>query len=424
MIRALALVAVIVAFPLQSSTSARDQLDELRRQAHAAHQAGDKNGYLQAALKVQQLLNNAPLAIESVARGYTEAGDSSHALASLTQFADMGEVDKSLVDGSDKIFTSLVPSPGYKEILDRFARNSTPVSNAETAFSLPDAGLIAEDIDYDPATKSFLVTSVLEDKIIRLNFSGEATDFAHSPRHWPMLAIKIDAARHLVWATEVALDGFTSVPKADWGHSAVLCFDLSSGKLLQRVEGPAKSALGDMVLAQNGDPIVSDGDGGGVYRLSRGALTLINGTDFISPQTPAALPDPNHVLVPDYLRGIGILDLRNGHVDWVNHEQPRNIALNGVDGLYFDRGSLLLTQNGTSPERVVRVQLDASLTRVLSTQIIERATPNVGDPTHGVVIGNNFYYIANSGWSELDDHGDVKPGSRLTPARIMRFKLR
>jgi hypothetical protein len=424
MIRALAVVALVAASAPQPLSNARDQLAQYRRQAHAARESGDKDGYLEAALKARDLLNNAPLAIESVARAYNEAGNSSQALASLTQFAEMGEVDTAMLNGSDKIFTSIAGSPGYKSILDRFVRNSAPVSSAEPALRLSDAGLVAEDIDYDPGSKSFLITSILEKKIVRVAASGAANDFAHSPHQWPMLAIKIDSLRHLVWATEVALDGFTAAPKLDWGRSAVLCFDLASGKLLQRVEGPSTSALGDMVLAQNGDPILSDGNGGGIYRLSHGALTLINGSDFISPQTPAALPDPNRILVPDYLRGIAILDLRNGHVQWLNHNQPPAVALNGADGLYFHRGSLLLTQNGTSPERVIRLQLDPSLSRILSTQIIERAAPTPGDPTHGVVVGDRFYYIANSGWSELDDHGDIKPGARLTSARIMRFQLR
>jgi hypothetical protein len=73
---------------------------------------------------------------------------------------------------------------------------------------------------------------------------------------------------------------------------------------------------------------------------------------------------------------------------------------------------------------VIRLRLDASLTRVVSSEIIERSTPTLGDPTHGVLVGNEFYYIANSGWSELDDHGDLKPGSKFTSARIMRFTAR
>ena len=130
------------------------------------------------------------------------------------------------------------------------------------------------------------------------------------------------------------------------------------------------------------------------------------------------------MLVPDYLRGVGVLDLDTGAVRWIAENGPGRTALNGVDGLYVRGKSLFLVQNGTSPERVLRLGLDPTLRQVVSTEIIERATPTLGDPTHGVFVGNHFYYIANSGWSELDDHGDLKPGSKLTPARIMRFQVR
>lgn len=98
-------------------------------------------------------------------------------------------------------------------------------------------------------------------------------------------------------------------------------------------------------------------------------------------------------------------------------------ALNGIDGLYFDRGRLIAVQNGTSPERVVAFTLDASLTRVESETVIERSTDTLGDPTHGVVIDNDFYYIANSGWDIIDDNGNLKAGAKASPPRIMRAQL-
>jgi len=423
MIRMISIAAILL-FASDSVTNARDELAALRKQAHAAREAGDLSGYLQGTLKVRTLLNNYPSAILSVARAYMEAGDSEKALDALTEFADLGQMDDGMIDGSNKTFAPLADSPRYKAVLEKFAQNKMPASTAETAFSLSDPGLVAEDIDFDPASKSFLITSVLEKKIVRVSESGAATDFAQSPSHWPMLAIKIDAARKLVWATEVALDGFTAAPKADWGRSAVLCFDYATGKLLRRVEGPAGAALADVVLAPNGDLILSDGEKGGVYRLRNGNLQLMDGTDFISPQTAAMLPDGKRVFVPDYLRGIGILDLDSGSLKWLVQQATPGAALNGVDGLYFHRGSLFVTQNGTSPERVVRLKLDPSFSRIVSSEIIERNTPTLGDPTHGAFVGDDFYYIANSGWSELDDHGNLKPGSKLTAAHIMRFKTR
>jgi hypothetical protein len=407
----------------QDAPSAVEELAQLQKQAHAAHVAGDKRGYLDAALQVRTLLNNAPDAVEATARAYAEAGDNEQALAALHEFAAMGQADDTMLAGNDKAFVALHDLPEYRAILDRFRQNKTAVARSEMAFTLTDPGLIPEDIAFDPTSKTFLITSVLEKKIVRVSPSGQVTAYASSPSRWPMLAIKVDAKRNRVWATEVALDGFNIAPKGDWGKSAVLCFELQTGKLLNRIEGPPHTALGDMALTDAGVPIVSDGELGGVYKIEDGRLVLIDGKDFISPQTPAVLPGGNFVAVPDYARGIGVLDLKDGSLRWLNHEGGAKVALNGVDGLYYFDGALILTQNGTSPERVVRMKLDRSLENVVSEEIIERATSTLGDPTHGVVIGDWFYYIANSGWNVLDEHGDVKAGEKLSPGLVMRFRL-
>ena len=98
-------------------------------------------------------------------------------------------------------------------------------------------------------------------------------------------------------------------------------------------------------------------------------------------------------------------------------------ALSGIDGLYAVGNALIATQNGTSPERVVRFALNPRQTRVLSESSIERATATLGDPTHGVVVGAFFYYIANSGWDSLDEHGVVREHKTLTAPSIMRARL-
>jgi hypothetical protein len=168
---------------------------------------------------------------------------------------------------------------------------------------------------------------------------------------------------------------------------------------------------------------VSDGDGGGVYRLAASGTMLerLDHGDFISPQTPAMHPDGRHIFIPDYTRGIAVLDLSTKQVRWLSPEA--RFALNGIDGLYFDHGRLIAVQNGTTPERVIVFTLDATLAKIVSEKIVERATPTLGDPTHGVVIGHDFCYIANSGWDVIDDHGNLKPGATQTPPRIMRARI-
>jgi hypothetical protein len=237
------------------------------------------------------------------------------------------------------------------------------------------------------------------------------------------MALKIDVRHRILWATEVALKGFVSVPKSDWGTSAILLYDLESGKLLHRIAGPSQAVLGDMTLTRDGDAILADNEQGAIYRIDRKTLNIVcvNAGDFISPQTPAMLPDGRRAFIPDYVRGIGILDLQNGRVSWLASAGIH--ALAGIDGLYLDGTTLIATQNGASPERVLRFELDPTLTRIQSESIIERATPTLGDPTHGVLVDDTFYYIANSGWDSLEDDGTPKGGATPSAPLLMRVDL-
>lgn len=404
----------------QSVPDAGAQFAQLLKEARDARQQKDAKALLAASVGLERLLNGSAPAKEQVAMAYAQAGLPNQALEALGEFVAMGQSDDQLVSRAP--FDSLKSLPQFQKLLERMRANETPVERAVAVTRFSDAHLLPEDIDYDARTKSFLVTSVLEKKTIRMAMDGRQTDFARAPDRWPMLALKIDARRGVVWATEVAVNHFAGVPAKDAGHSAVLCFRLADGELLRRLEGPPGSALGDLELAPDGDVIVSDNDGGGVYRIradaSDGEMERVDRGQFISPQTAAAEADGRAVFVPDYVRGVGVLDMQTKQVRWI--EGNRQHAMQGIDGLYFTAGKLIATQNGASPERVVLFRLDAGLTQVTGETVIERRTPTGADPTHGVMIGRDFYYIENSGWNSLDDNGNLKPGAKMTGATLMR----
>jgi hypothetical protein len=414
-------LALATASTAKRTETAIEEFHSLRKTLRESHAANDWRSNLASATRLKELLNEAPNSLLEVARADVRVGDVKAAVHELEQFVRMGQSTDLLAASAD--FSALLKNGDFAKIQSGMEANRSSISLGSTAFLLPDSSLLAEDVDYDRSTKRFFVTSVREKKIFAMAAGGASVEFAKAPDDWPMMAIKVDSARGVVWATEVALQGFAVAPVADWGRSAVLCYDLKNGTLLRRIEGPRQSALGDMALAANGDIIVSDGDGGGVYRARANGATLerLDEGDFISPQTPVMHPDGKHIFVPDYLRGIGVLEIATRQVRWLS--TGGRFALNGIDGLYFDRGKLIAVQNGTSPERVVAFTLDASLTKIESETIIERSTDTLGDPTHGVVIGNDFYYIANSGWDAVDDHGNMKAGAKPSVPRIMRAQL-
>jgi sugar lactone lactonase YvrE len=391
--------------------SAKEVFESLQRDLARDKSRGDWNAFLEKAKRLSAFLNGSPTSELEVARAQLQLGHREQALAGTLRFLAMGQVH-ALLDGP--LF-----QPLRAEIDEHVRSNHAAVSLAKPAFHLADPGLLPEDIDYDPSSKRFFVTSVLERRIVAIDAGGGEHPFAASPDGWPMLALKVDPLRRRLWATEVALDGFTSVPAADWGRSTLLEYDLDRGTLLSRHDGPPHGGLGDLALASNGEPIVSDGTGGGVYRLQAQELRRIDHGEFISPQTVAVCADGRRAFVPDYVRGVAALDLDSGAVRWLSTQG--RYALDGIDGLYCHGGLLVAVQNGASPERVVAFTLDPAGTAVVAERVIERATPGLGTPTHGVFVGETFYYLANSGWDALDEHGVVKPSAQPTRAQVMTF---
>jgi hypothetical protein len=418
-----AIVAPLAVSPAAASRppAAADEFVRMQNDLRASHASGDNAAYLRGSQDLYAFLNGSPSANLQLMSAEAIAGNPDEALRYFSQYVDLGQAGEDAL--KSKSFDPLRGLPKYQSIHANMAANTASVSAATEAFGLQSSARVPEDIDYDSSRHLFFITTVLGQQILQIDATGQSTVFANSPDHWPMMALKVDARRNVLWATEVAVDGFASAAKADWGRSAVLQYDLQSGKLLHRLEGPLKGALGDMALDANGDAIVSDGELGGIYRIARNALKLerIDAGDFISPQTPAILPDHKHILVPDYVRGIGLLDLATRKVVWLPMEGKH--ALSGIDGLYSVGNSLIATQNGVSPERVIRFVVNDAKTSILSEHLIERATPTLGDPTHGVIVGSYFYFIANSGWDALDDHGNLIQGKSLPIGSIKRTKI-
>jgi hypothetical protein len=420
---------------------------ELSHSAKLAHDAKDYPAYRAQVSRLVDLLSGHPDTVFGMAKAEALLGHTAAALEWLDAYAAMGLV-RELSDQPD--LASLRQVKGFAAVLANLESNKRPRSRSVRAFSLPDPDLLTEDIAYDPATHRFFVSSVRQAKIVAVDQrGGAALDFVPAGRDgiWGMMALAVDAPRGVLWATTAALPPNKGYRPADLGHTAVLRYDLATGKLQKRYDlplppttrpAPPGSAagsvpvpdeerqreLGDMTVAANGDVFVSESTTGAVYtiRRDRDALdVLVEPGIFISPQTPAATPDGRRLLVADYVRGIGIVDLATHAVTWIAHGS--GVAVNGIDGLYLYGDSLLAVQNGTEPNRVIRLFLDRSLTRVLRWEALDSNSPGLGAPTHGTVVGRDFFFLANSGWNQLADDGSVRPGAALTPAEVRRVQL-
>jgi sugar lactone lactonase YvrE len=380
---------------------------------HAARQAIQAKDYakLRDALReLQPLMPGNPRVVYNLAASNAKLGDAKAALAGLKNLAAMGLVYDFAKDDD---FASIRKSSEFATAAQRSAGNKKPVAQSSLAFALDERDLIPEDIAYDAKTRRFLISSVRKAKII----TADGKTFAQTD--WPVFALRVDPVRRILWASSGWVPQCERCNPNDKDKTALLAFDLDSGALKQRIESPVKGLLGDMTISRSGEIFVSEGLNGAVLRLRPGAKTqerLDSPGEFPSPQTPALSADEKTLYVPDYLRGIAAITLSTGAVNWL--KPADDIALTGIDGLYVHGDSFLAVQNGTTPERIIRFSLD-----LRKQEVLEANTPGLGDPTHGVTVGNTFYFLANSGWDDYDAQGKKTAGSDPVQSTVRKIAL-
>ncbi|MGH7646548.1 MAG: hypothetical protein ACREND_00410 [Gemmatimonadaceae bacterium] len=394
--------------------------------AAKAYKAGDFSTFRAQLLTLRREIGPLPTIDYNLAVAEARLGNGDRALEWLEIYAGMGVWEDAARDSD---LASLRSLGGYGRVAQLLAANLEPVTHGAIAFTLADADLVAEDIAYDSVRHRFLVSSVRRRKILAVDSAGHAADFTKSGADstWGMFAVRVDAPRQLLWATTAAVNAAQGYNPADSGRSALLAYDLATGAVRARLDAPDPAhahVLGDMTIGADGTVYVSDAVSGAVYTAAPGAhalAVLVPPGTFSSPQTPALSADAKRLFVADYARGIAVVDLATRAVRWLAH--PGNVTLVGTDGLYRVGNTLLAVQNGTTPNRVVRVLLDTAGTRALDAQVLERAKPAVSDTTHGVMVGDTFYFIARSGWDRVRDNGTLAPAGADDAPMVRRIAL-
>jgi sugar lactone lactonase YvrE len=389
----------------------------------AAKEFAECRGHL---LRAHQILGGRADIVYRLASVEARLGNKQAALDWLSLYSKSGLTFADPASQSE--FDGLKNDPEFEAILARLKAARQPVSSSRPFLTLAEKDLVAEDIGYDPASERFFVSSVRHRKIVSVSKSGKTTDFVpeDATNVWAILAVRVDSKRKVLWASTAAMPEAIGFTKDTEGRSALLKYSLESGALLKRYDLKAgeKHALGDMTVSSSGDVYASDGLGA-VYWIehTRDTIeTLFDKGTFRSPQTPALTPDEKRLFVPDYSRGITVVDLATKQ--WKLLEHPRELSLGGIDGLYLRDRTMLAVQNGTEPPRLIRMFLDDSLTRVTQWETVEANWPGLGAPTHGVVVGNQFYFIANSGWDRMNDDGSVKAGAAFDAPQIRQMNIK
>jgi len=381
----------------------------------------------QRLLGLETLLDGRQDVIYKLARVEAQLGLTDSALRRLDVYSRSG------LDLGDPALEGAFAEMKKRGLLNRsmhaYQVGQIPQTAHERVATLGDSDLVAEDVVCDRTDGSFLISSVRKRKILRLRSDGEVSDFVTqaNPPLWGVFALGLDSQRHILWATTATIPVSPPFTAQDSDRSAVLAFDANSGIQVGRYTDSqgGKHSFGDLTVTPGGAIYVSDGVGGGVYTIANAngsqLAPLVESGALGSPQTPALTPDGSRLFVPDYMRGIAIVDPRTHAVSWLKH--PPELALFGIDGLYLEGRTLVAIQNGTTPERIIMVRLDGTLDRAVSWRVLLARAPGLGDPTHGCLYRGEFSFIANSGWDQFHDDGERDPKVTPRPPEIWKIRL-
>ncbi len=389
-----------------------------------AYQAGKYDVFLTEMRRAFAARPDHPRIIYNLASALALNGKPDEAILMLERLGAMG---LSMPAEKDDDFKSLAGQDRFRAACVRFASNSASAGSSIASMAIPGKQLIFEGLAYDPVSHATFASSVRERKIVRVDSTGAATTFAdRSAGLWSVFGMAVDSKRRILWAATGAVpqtDGFTA---ADAGKSAIVGFDLSSGKVRYRLE-PADGkphSLGDVTLAPNGDLFASDSNGGALF-VARATGTsldlLVPEGELLSPQGLVVVPDGSRLLVGDYALGLCVVDLHTRRVARVS--TPDSVCLLGIDGLTMSGRDLIVIQNGIRPHRVARIRMSDGFKAVEKLDVLEVGNPVFDEPTLGVVIDGWFHYIANSQWSKINAKGEMEPADQFKDTIILKLKL-
>jgi sugar lactone lactonase YvrE len=400
--------------------------------ARTAYKSGNTTDFVSNLEQALALKPNHPRLMYNLAVGYAAKARYSEALGMLEKVAATGMVYPAAKSPSFEVLRDSVAFKAqFARLVQRFEESAKPTNTSTEAFRLAEKGLITESVAYDPQEKAFYVGSVHKRKIVKIAANGTVTDFS-KPHDmlWSVLGMKVDAKRRKLWVCTTAfpqMQGFDSTLK---GRAAVSVYDLTTQKIAHRYYAPndgQSHAFGDLTLhPKTGVAFVSDSESPTIFMVNEKSGTLqtwlksdaatlpsLQGLDFST--------DGKTLFAADYSNGIFTIDVAKKTLR--NLPSPDSCVVSGTDGLYYFKGNLIGIQNGTNPQRVVRFRLNKAQSRIEGLDILEASHADFEEPTLGVIVGAELYYIANSQWEKVNDKGAVAPEADWKPHVILKRKL-
>lgn len=295
---------------------------------------------------------------------------------------------------------------------------AAPVAASTVFATIPSSAELVESLVIDHETGRMVATSVSRHSVWVGSAGGDWREFAPTGAG-NLSGIVLDPARGTLWVAAGHIDGG---PDGNPGFAGLIAMS-PEGAEQRRIAAPPGANLSDIHRAADGTIFASDPLGGGIYRLRPGSdalETLVPPGSFRSPQGLATSADGTRLYVSDYNYGIAIVPLAGKPIQRLATDLP--ILLDGVDGLWRHGSELIAVQNGTSPMRIVALQLADDGLRIVGQRVLEQANPDWTEPLSGHLGQDALYYVGNGQWDRLKE-GRPDPSRPFVDTTIRKLPL-
>ncbi|MBX9929816.1 MAG: hypothetical protein K2X99_13000 [Gemmatimonadaceae bacterium] len=288
---------------------------------------------------------------------------------------------------------------------------------------LADSLAFPEGIDIDAKSGTTYITSLRHRNVLVVPSAGAPRwlwDLADARRPAAVFGVVVDAARDRLWVTTARSPFADAAVARDSLPSELIRVRRRDGAIEARwTLGDGHGTPGEATLAPDGAVLVTDAVTGAVYRLARNARALetIRHPLLRSPQGIVADADGRFVWIADWSHGLIRWEPATGA--FVRVTEADGGTLLGIDGLRAFGSALIGVQNGITPQRVVRIELDRAAAMATRIATIDRPHAAPGELTVGAVEGSRFRYVQSSQWPLWDEKG-----ARIGAAPLPRIVLR